>query len=121
MQSQEVSQKKVRNFSSSRLRLQNAINEFQSELSNDQRLELSHIRERYTARGPDIRDVIQLTTEIDSYCREGRRHQSKYTNLLMETLGKIQDFAGAIDVVAGGMQIPILSGVWGTLRVGLLV
>lgn len=100
------------------IRLAQAISEFESSLADDgQRVQFKNLR---TRRPPDFSDVVRLTEEInaDGASRRGwRQHATR----LVTFLDRIRQFAPIGDVLVGGAQNFVASGVWGAVRLALEV
>lgn len=98
------------------VRLGQAISEFQADCSS---------REKATLRSfqgagipPSIRDVMQLTAEINrSAGLPGRCFGSRVTNILQA----VQEFAALGDIVLGASQSLLACGIWALVRMSLLV
>ena len=98
------------------VRLGQAISEFQADCSS---LEKATLRS-YQATGipPGIRDVMQLTAEINrSAGLQGRCFGSRLTNILQA----VQEFAALGDTVLGASQSLLACGIWALVRMSLLV
>ncbi|KAL4792169.1 ankyrin repeat-containing domain protein [Aspergillus venezuelensis] len=97
------------------IRLGQVISEFQADLSSAQK---ATFRAHHTrAAPPSIRDVMQLTAEINrSTGLSGRCFGSR----LMNILKAVQQFAALGDIVLGGAQNLLASGVWTIVRITLL-
>ncbi|GLA39951.1 hypothetical protein AnigIFM63309_007555 [Aspergillus niger] len=97
------------------VRLGQAISEFQADCSS---LEKATLRS-YQAAGipPGIRDVMQLTAEINrSAGLQGRCFGSRLTNILQA----VQEFAALGDIVLGASQSLLACGIWALVRMSLL-
>ncbi|KAI2856167.1 hypothetical protein CBS12448_7023 [Aspergillus niger] len=97
------------------VRLGQAISEFQADCSS---LEKATLRS-FQAAGipPGIRDVMQLTAEINrSAGLQGRCFGSRLTNILQA----VQEFAALGDIVLGASQSLLACGIWALVRMSLL-
>lgn len=74
-----------------------------------------------TRRAPDSTDVLAVAEEISNDC--ARRHGGwrEYAMRAVPILERIRQFAPIGDVITGGAQDMIVSGVWGALRLALEV
>lgn len=99
------------------IRLAQAISEFKRDLTTDQKKVFSDCQEASQKHPPSIKDVMQLTAEID--LRQGGRQcfGPRFTNFLQG----VQQFAALGDIIAGGSQNLIACGVWSLVRMSLLV
>lgn len=103
------------------IRLAQTISEFSVSLKRHPNE--SHIRFKnlQTRSPPNAMEVLQLTEEIN---RDGaRRHRSWRPNAtrLVTILERIRQFAPIGDVLVGGAQNLLASGVWATVRMTLEV
>lgn len=98
------------------VRLGQAISEFQGDLSS---LQKATFRAHQTSvTPPGIRDVMQLTAEINRASGpQGRCFGPRLTNILQT----VQQFAALGDVVVGGTQNLLACGVWSLVRMTFLV
>ncbi|KAL4931485.1 uncharacterized protein BDV17DRAFT_256883 [Aspergillus undulatus] len=88
------------------VRLGQAISDFQAQLPSPQKANLRAQQARATP--PDMRDVMQLTAELNrSSGVGGRCFGARLTNILQS----VQQFAALGDIVLGGMQNLLASGV----------
>ncbi|GLA81330.1 hypothetical protein AtubIFM56815_004974 [Aspergillus tubingensis] len=97
------------------VRLGQAISEFQADCSSREKATLRS----YQAAGipPSIRDVMQLTAEINrSAGLQGRCFGSRLTNILQA----VQEFAALGDIVLGASQSLLACGIWALVRMSLL-
>jgi ankyrin repeat domain-containing protein 50 len=101
------------------IRLQQALREYESLLTKDQR-QLYNTRVR-SGRAPDMADVIQATSEIDREARKQRGIHKCAAPRLMKVLTACQRFAAIGDVLIGGSQNLIACGVWSAVRLSLQV
>jgi hypothetical protein len=104
------------------IRLAQAISQFEADLSNEQKAILRAYKSQLLHSPPDIREVMQLTAEIDNYKSQGRGRQGRCVGpRLTNFLHGIQVFASIGDVIVGGSQNLIACGVWSVVRMSLLV
>ncbi|BCS04699.1 NACHT domain protein [Aspergillus luchuensis] len=97
------------------VRLGQAISEFQADCSSREKATLRS----YQAAGipPSIRDVMQLTAEINrSAGLQVRCFGSRLTNILQA----VQEFAALGDIVLGASQSLLACGIWAVVRMSLL-
>ncbi|KAI0114541.1 hypothetical protein GGR51DRAFT_504813 [Nemania sp. FL0031] len=100
------------------VRLAQAVSEFGAILSGPHKVSFRALASRSP---PSIADVIKLTEEVNL---DGSRHHKSwipYGTRLVGILEKVQVLSQAGDVVIGGSQNLIASGVWGVVRLSLLV
>ncbi|KAK7756616.1 hypothetical protein SLS62_001453 [Diatrype stigma] len=95
-----------------------AINRFEAALSKEQKAAFEAGKINARASPPSIRDVMQLTAEIDLKTRaSGRRCFGPRMTKILEA---VQQFASIGDVIIGGSQNLIACGVWSLVRLTLL-
>lgn len=100
-------------------RLGQAIVRFEALLSKEQKAAFEAGRINARASPPSLRDVMQLTAEIDLKTRtSGRRCFGPRMTKILES---VQQFASIGDVILGGSQNLIACGVWSLVRLTLLV
>ena len=100
------------------IRLAQAVSLFEADLSPEQKRTFRSRRDNSLKSPPDIQDVMHLTAEIDRHrLGSGPCLGPRLTNMLQA----IQQFAALGDIVIGGAQNIIASGVWTLVRVTLLV
>lgn len=96
-----------------------AINHFEAALSKEQKAAFEAGKINARSSPPSIRDVMQLTAEIDLKTRtSGRRCFGPRITKILEA---VQQFASIGDVIIGGSQNLIACGVWSLVRLTLLV
>lgn len=103
---------------SPQIRLAQAISEFGSLFTDDEarHAQFKNLRSRSP---PTAGEVVQLTEEIN---RDGsRRHRSwkPFATRLVLVLERIQQFAPVGDVLTGGAQNMLASGIWASVRMAL--
>lgn len=101
-------------------RLGEAVSDFSNALNGKHKEEFSALRRSKNAP-LSASDVIKVTEEVN---REGRqRHRTWRPNgpKVGAFLAKLQVFANVGDVIVGGAQDLMISGVWGAVRLCLLV
>ncbi|RDW90064.1 ankyrin repeat domain-containing protein [Aspergillus mulundensis] len=97
------------------IRLGQAISEFQADLSPSQKAILR--TQQVAGTPPTIRDVMQLTAEINRATGTGGQcYGPRLTNVLQA----VQEFAALGDIVLGGTQNLLACGVWGLVRMTFL-
>ena len=102
------------------IRLAQAIQQFEADLSSEQKASFRASRTQSCNYSPDPSDVMRLTAEIDRRASGkvgGRCFGPRLTNFLQA----VQQFAALGDVVVGGSQNLIACGVWSLVRMSLLV
>ena len=102
------------------IRLAQAVSQFETDLSSEQRTTFRTYRSQSLCAPPDSSDVMQLTAEIDRRASGkvgGRCFGPRLTNFLQA----VQQFAALGDVIVGGSQNIIACGVWSLVRMSLLV
>lgn len=98
------------------LRLGQALSEFVTDLSDEQKARFNARRSQALASPPSIQDVRNLTAEID------RVHGGRCLGpRLIKVLETVQKFAAIGDIIIGGSQNIIACGVWSMVRLSLLV
>lgn len=101
-------------------RLGLAISEFSQGLKDEHKRDFHHRRmtENTQISG---RDVIKVTEEINQ--EGGRRHQSwrPHGTKVGVFLSRIQTLASFGDIVIGGSQNLIATGIWSAIRLALMV
>ncbi|RYP71635.1 hypothetical protein DL770_008092 [Monosporascus sp. CRB-9-2] len=94
------------------IRLAEAVSLFEADLSTEQKTTFRSHRSQLCKSPPDIHDVMRLTAEIDRHTSGklggGRCFGPRLTNVLQA----VQQFAALGDIIIGGAQNIIASGVW---------
>ncbi|RYP73128.1 hypothetical protein DL771_003764 [Monosporascus sp. 5C6A] len=94
------------------IRLAQAVSLFEADLSTEQKAAFRNYRSKLCKSPPDIHDVMRLTAEIDRRTSGklggGRCFGPRLTNVLQA----VQQFAALGDIIVGGAQNIIASGVW---------
>lgn len=110
----------VRPTPKAKLRLDQAISDFQKDLSGEQNAAFCISRDNFRTSPPGSPDVMRLIEEIDrtasSLLKGGRCFGPRFTNILHA----IQQFAALGDVIVGGSQNILACGVWSLVRMTLL-
>ena len=104
----------------SEIRLAQAVSQFEADLSSEQKTTFCTYKSQSLCTPPDSSDVMRLTAEIDRRASGkvgGRCFGPRLTNFLQA----VQQFAALGDIIVGGSQNIIASGVWSLLRMSLLV
>lgn len=97
------------------IQLAQTISEFEAVLLGDEKASLRQLKARHP---PSAIDVVRLTAEIDRTAQSGRRCVgTRFTSVLQA----IQSFAAIGDVVIGGSQNMMASGLWALMRFTLQV
>lgn len=99
-----------------------ALAGFESSLGAEQRAGFCAIQRHAVASPPTVRDVMNLTAEVDYKARQQKKgvHRClgpRFTRLLEA----VQQYASIGDVLIGGSQNLIACGVWSLVRTSLLV
>ncbi|RYP45799.1 hypothetical protein DL768_007918 [Monosporascus sp. mg162] len=102
------------------IRLAEAVSLFEADLSTEQKATFRNYRSKSCKSPPDIHDVMRLTAEIDRHTSGklggGRCFGPRFTNVLQA----VQQFAALGDIIVGGAQNIIASGVWTLLSTLLM-
>ncbi|KAI1267932.1 hypothetical protein F5Y18DRAFT_274646 [Xylariaceae sp. FL1019] len=104
-------------------RLGEAIEEFENCLSLKQTASFQSVRTATRSSSPTLREVMQLTAEVDLEARkgaEGSRVRRCFGPRLTKILEILQQFVSIGDIVVGGSQNLIACGVWSLVRVTIL-
>lgn len=102
------------------VRLGQSLSEFAQALDDKHRRRFTNLRAN-SMTTPTAADVIKVTEELN---REGaKRHRvwRPFSTRLVAFLSRIQAFASIGDVIVGGSQNLIASGVWCAIRLCLEV
>ncbi|KAI1326098.1 hypothetical protein F5Y16DRAFT_375777 [Xylariaceae sp. FL0255] len=103
------------------IRLQQCIDQFQSSLSKEQQAAFLAARDLAIKATPELRDVMNITAEID---RQGRLRNGVgrrcFGPRMAKILESIQQFVSVGDILIGGSQNLIACGVWSLVRLSLL-
>jgi hypothetical protein len=102
------------------IRLAQAVSQFKTSLSSEQKNVLDSNTSLALESAPDAGDVMRVTAELNhrALSRAGTRcYGPRFTNFLQG----VQQFAALGDVVVGGTQNIIACGVWSLVRMSLLV
>lgn len=103
------------------VRLAQAVSEFEADLSREQKTEFNASRARAVNEPPSIKDVMQLTAEINRRLSRkvvGGRGIGTRTHSFLQC---VQQFTALGDIIIGGSQSLIACGVWSLVRTSLLV
>lgn len=104
------------------IQLQQAIVEFEESLNSKQKQTLNRYKQVTRQKPLTEQDVFALTQELDRrYVRRGPSPSSCIGPRFHKFLQGIQHFASIGDVIIGGSQNLIASGVWTGIRLALLV
>ncbi|KAI1260719.1 hypothetical protein F5Y18DRAFT_404338 [Xylariaceae sp. FL1019] len=103
------------------VRLMQSIDQFQSSLSQEQQAAFLAGRSTASQSCPGVRDVMHITAEIDRQARlRNGGGQRCYGPRMVKALESVQQFVSVGDVLIGGSQNLIASGVWSIVRLSLL-
>lgn len=98
-----------------RVQLEQALSEFESILTEEQKTELR----TYHGTLPSTTAAITLTAESD---RENSRRRSRCVGpRLTSLLESVQQFSSIVDTFVSGSQSVVAGLVWGSVKVALLV
>ena len=100
------------------IRLAQALSEFEAILADDQKIRLRAYRGQSP---PNPTDVMRFTAEIDRDASRNRKSRQCVGTRFTSVLHAIQQFSSVVDVVVGGSQSLIASGICGTVKVSLQV
>lgn len=104
------------------LRLAQAVSEFAQVLDDPSKQKFRELQVQLSTTSPTNADVIKLTEELN---REGAKRHASWRPAEGTRAGgflrRIQQFAASGDVLIGGSQNLIASGVWATVRTMLEV
>ncbi|KAI1175861.1 hypothetical protein F4777DRAFT_548900 [Nemania sp. FL0916] len=102
-------------------RLSDAIAQFESVLSTEQRGAFLAGRDLALDSRPQIRDVMGIAAEIDQQARKvGQSAQRCFGPRVTKALESIQQLVSVGDVLIGGSQNLIACGVWSLVRLSLI-
>lgn len=102
------------------IRLAQAVSEYEADLSRSQKEEFNHHRARACEKPPSIQDVMQITANIDEQLSSKIRGRCLGTRTV-NFLQCVQQFTSLGDIVVGGSQNLVASGVWALVRTSLTV
>lgn len=100
-------------------RLQQSLDSFTRDLTPDQRRDFLQDRQFFRQRYPDENDVFVFVAKLNS--NRASQKQLCYGPRFLNILQVAQQFAAVGDILVGGSQNLIASGVWATVRAALLV
>lgn len=104
------------------IELQQAVVAFEESLNTKQKQTLNRYKQTIRQNPLTERDVFALTQELDRrYVRRGPSPSSCIGPRFRKFLQGVQHFASIGDVIIGGSQNLIASGVWTGIRLALLV
>lgn len=96
--------------------LSKALDDFENGLTAEQKAGFRAVRDHASDSPPTIRDVMNLTAEVDYKARQ-RCFGPRFTRILES----IQQYAAIGDVIAGGSQNVMACSVWSLVRMCFLV
>lgn len=100
------------------IRLAQAISEFDASLDGTHR---ATFKTYHSSSPPRPQDVIRITEEINRDGARAHKAWRPYGTRLVGILDRIQMFANVGDILVGGAQNMIASGVWAAVRLSLSV
>ena len=103
------------------IRLAQAVSQFETDLSSEQRTTFRTYRSQSLCAPPDSSNVMQLTAEIDRQASGKVGGRRCFGPRLINFLQAVQQYAALGDIVVGGAQNIIACGVWSLVRMSLLV
>ncbi|EXJ91683.1 hypothetical protein A1O3_00233 [Capronia epimyces CBS 606.96] len=99
------------------IRLAQTLSEFESILSDSQKLGLRAYKNQ---TAPETTDVMRLTAEIDR--NNGRRRSRRCVGPRFSSiLQAVQQFSTIVDTIVGGSQSLLASAIWGVLKMTLQI
>ncbi|XXH05855.1 hypothetical protein Hte_012295 [Hypoxylon texense] len=103
------------------VRLGQTIKEFEVALSEEQKAAFEAGRNHALSSPPIMRDVMQLTAEVDRQVRAKNKGGYRcFGPRLTKILESVQQFVSVGDIIIGGSQNLIACGVWSIVRLTLL-
>lgn len=104
------------------IELGKALSDFEAILGPEQKAGFLMIRASAIASPPNVRDVMNLTAEIDEKARQqkGGTHRCFGPRFTM-ILESVQQYVSLGDIIAGGSQNLFACGAWAIVRTTLLV
>lgn len=103
------------------IRLAQAIEQFEMDLSDEQKAAFDSNKSQACHSPPNIHDVMRLTAEIDRRAAGNVGGGRCFGTRLVNVLEAVQQFAALGDIVVGGSQNMVACGVWSLVRMTLLV
>lgn len=100
------------------IRLAQVLSEFESNLSDDEKVKLRNYRGQSP---PSSADVMRLTAEIDRDASRNRKSRQCVGPRLTNILHGVQQFSTVVDLIVGSSQSQIAGAIWGTVRISLQV
>lgn len=102
------------------IRLAQAVSEYEADLTRDQKEAFNRYRSHAREKPPSIQDVMQLTADIDERLSNKIRGRCLGTRT-SSFLQSVQQFVSLGDIIVGGTQNLVASGVWALVRTSLTV
>ena len=100
------------------IRLAQAVSEYESCLSADQKAKLCF----YRAQSPPTeQNVIRFTAEIDQAIVRGHKTRRCVGTRLTNVLQAVQRFSSVMDMIISSSQCQIASAIWGGLKISIQV
>lgn len=100
------------------IRLAQALSEFETVLTDDQKSKLRTYRGQSP---PTPTDVARFTAEIDRDGSRNRKSRKCVGTRLTNVLHSVQQFSTVVDLIVGSSQSQIAGAVWGTVKISLQV
>lgn len=104
------------------IRLAQAVSQFEADLTTEQKAEFRTQRSLARDRPPGLGDVMHLTALIDQNASSQMSSRTRCVGpRLTNFLQSIQQYVALGDIVVGGAQNLVASGVWALVRSSFLV
>lgn len=116
-----VRSRHMRSVLSPNEQLTTAISAFENELKGTNQTAFRQYQVLRTDKVPDLEGVRRFTDGIYSACVQTHGGWRSHATRIMPFLTRIRDFASIGDVVVGGAQDLLVSGVWAAVRLAIEV
>lgn len=103
------------------IRLAQAVSNYEASLSDAQKAEFRTLKYKTRTTAPCADDVMKLTAEMDRQAGQNSRAWRCFGPRFTNVLRSVQQYAALGDIVIGGSQNIVASGVWCVIRTSLLV
>ena len=100
------------------IRLAQALSEFETVLTDDQKSKLRTYRGQSP---PTPTDVAKFTAEIDKDTCRNRKSRKCVGTRLTNVLHSVQQFSTVADLIVGSSQSQIAGAIWGSVKLALQV